>query len=245
MFKKLVFIFCISLLCVGANAEMLIKQDLSVSIEVEASKYISLVNIHGSETLRKLKNLSLSDKNTIIETYNNINKFLGKDSFCKGGSFEIEPIYEYKNNQRIQNGFASHYSLDCEFNEAQKEDYDKILSKIENEVSKNQYLLFTFPKIEKILDEKSLATLDEQLNIKMLEIALQKAKEYSNLSRHKCSIKEINLNALMQERTMPSISMKTSLNTAKTEAQDLASVSLPTARTTQKTARGNVVFSCR
>lgn len=243
MLKRFVFMLCFGVFGV-ANAEMLIKQNLSVSVEVEATKYVSFISVSGNEALRKLKTLNVSDKNAIIKTYNNINEFLGKESICKGGSFEIQPIYEYKNNQRIQNGFTSNYGLNCEFFEAQKEDYDKILRKIENEVQKNPYLLFALPSVEKVLDEKSLTILDEQLNVKLLELALQKAKEYSNLSRHKCTIKEINLGAFAEEVAVPTM-RKMNLSMAKSEAQDLASVSLPTAKNTQKTAQGNVVFSCR
>ncbi len=245
MRKKLavILIFCASLF-VEVSAEMLIKQDLSVSTEVEATKYTSFVNINGNEMLRKLKTLSPADKNAIIKTYNNINDFLGKDSFCKGGSFEINPIYEYKNGKRIQNGFESHYSLNCEFSEIQKEDYNNILRKIESEVSKNQYLLFALPSINKVLDDKLFAEIDEQLSIQLLEFALQKAKEYSNISRQKCSIKEIDLNAVAQDKVMP-ILMKSSLSSTKKEVQDLADISLPTAKKTERAARGNVIFSCR
>lgn len=251
MLKKIAFIsvFWASFVGMNVSAEMLIKQDLNVSVEVEATKYTSSIVIRESETLRKLKELSLDNKNAIIKTYNGINESLGKESICKGGSFKIEPIYEYKNGKRIQSGFESHYSLNCEFNEEQKKDYDKILRKIESEVGKNQYLLFTLPNVEKILDEKMLTKVDEQLNAKLLELALQKAKEYSSLARQKCSVKEINLGALaqpQQERAMPTL-MKASLNAAKDMAveEELENVSLPTARNTQKTAQGRVVFSCR
>lgn len=249
MLKKIAFVSVVwaSFVGINASAEMLIKQDLSVSVEVEATKYTSSIMIRGSEALRKLKDLSLDNKNAIIKTYNNINESLGKESICKGGSFKIEPIYEYRNGKRIQNGFESHYNLNCEFNEEQKGDYDKILRKIESEVRKNQYLLFTFPSVQKVLDEKMLAKIDEQLNVKLLEIALQKAKEYSSLARQKCSIKEINLGALaQQERAMPTL-MKASLNATRDMAVEgeLENVSLPTARNTQKTAQGKVIFSCR
>lgn len=249
MLKKVAFVSVLWAIFVGMNAsaEMLIKQDLSVSVEVEATKYISSITIRGSETLRKLKELSLDNKNAIIKTYNNINESLGEESICKGGSFKIEPIYEYKNGKRIQNGFESYYDLNCEFDEEQKKDYDKILHKIESEVGKNQYLLFTLPSVEKILDEKMLTKVDAQLNVKLLDLALQKAKEYSSLARQKCSVKEINLGALeQQERAIPTL-MKASLNATKDMAVEgkLENVSLPTTRNAQKTAQGRVIFSCR
>lgn len=246
MLKKLTFVIgaWVGLVSI-ASAEMLIKQDLSVSVELEATKYVSLVNVRENESLRKLKTLSLEDKNTIIKTYNNINGFLSKDSICKGGSFSISPIYEYKNGKKTQNGFESLYTLNCEFSEAQKEDYNKIIQKIESEVRENPYLLFALPSIDKVLDEKSLLEIDEQLNVKMLELALQKAKEYSNLSRQKCSIKEIDLNTISHQKPTP-ILMKSTLNAApRAEAAMLEDISLPTAKNTQKTAQGSVVFSCR
>ena len=212
MLKRWAFVFAVWV-GIEVSAEMLIKQDLSVSVEVEATKYVSLVNIKENESLRKLKILSLEDKNTIIKTYNRINEFLGRERICKGGSFNIEPIYEYKNGKKVQNGFESHYSLSCEFGEMQKEDYNKIIQKIESEVRKNPYLLFALPSIDKVVDEKSLLEIEEQLNVKMLQLALQKAKDYSNLSRQKCSIKEINLNAV-QERVTPTL-MKSAPASAK------------------------------
>lgn len=245
MLKKLVFVGIFwSGLSINAWAEMLIKQDLSVSIEVEAAKYISFINIRESESLRKLKSLSMEDKNIIIKTYNTLNTFLGENSICKGGSFNIEPIYAYKNGTRMQNGFETHYSLNCEFTKEQKKSYDQIIQKIEEEARKNPYLLFALPSIEKVVDEKKLAEIDEQLNMELLELAMQKAKEYSKFSKQKCSVKEINLSPIVQERAMPT-TLKASLNAARDEAKSLESVNLPTAKPTQKMARGNVVFSCR
>ena len=174
-----------------AHAEMTIKQDLSVSAESETTKYRSLVRVSGSEALLNLKTLTLADKNDIIKTYNAINAFLGKNSICKGGSFSIEPLYENKNGARMQVGFESQYSLECVFSEIQNSEFQRILRTIESEVGKNKYLSLGVSRIEKVLDEQALEILTEQLNARLLEFALQKAKEYSNLSHRKCNVKSI------------------------------------------------------
>lgn len=242
-FKKIALTLGVCALTVlPASAEMLIKQALQVELEVKPTQYSSHITIQGSKALETLNQLSIKDKNSIIKTYNAINESLGDDSICKGGSFSINPAYHYKDGKRIQSGFETHYALSCEFVESQKQTFNAILDKIQAEVAKNTYLTFPIPSVQLGVDENALKDSDSTLNAKLLELALQKAKEYSTLTRQKCSIKEINLGA--QNAVMP-VSLKAMRAVADSGANTLESVSMPTAKDTQKTLKGDVIFICK
>lgn len=241
--KKIVFVLGICALAVlPANAEMLIKQALQVEIEVKPTQYSSHIVIQGSKALETLNQLSVKDKNSIIKTYNAINESLGDDSICKGGSFSIDPAYHYKEGKRIQAGFKTHYTLSCEFVESQRQTFNAILDKIQAEVEKNAYLTFPIPNVQLGVDENTFKESDSALNEKLLTLALQKAKEYSALTRRKCSIKEINLGA--QNEVMP-VALKAVRAASDSSANTLESIAMPTAKDTQKTLRGNVIFTCK
>ncbi|TLD84995.1 hypothetical protein LS70_000050 [Helicobacter sp. MIT 11-5569] len=235
-------LFLFALLPVNA-AETLIKQRLNTTLNLSPTKYSSNPVITASKELQKLKTLGVEDKNAIIKTFNAINAFLGSDSICKGGSFAINPAYYYKDGKKIQEGFETNFTLNCVFVESQKQEFNAILDKIQAEVSKNTFLMFPIPRVDLGVDEKVFSESDSVLNAKLLNLALQKAKEYSNLTQKKCSIKEITLG---DEGSFDKTPLKAEAQlmraTAKNSLEDIA---LPSARESQKSLWGDVIFSCK
>ncbi|MBX7490859.1 hypothetical protein [Helicobacter turcicus] len=235
------FVFLCVIVLIPVSAETLIKQRLSVAVDVTPTQYSSNITITASKELQKLKTLSVENKNAIIKTFNAINDSLGNDSICKGGSFAINPSYYYKDGKKIQEGFETNFALHCEFKESKKQEFNAILENIEAEVSKNPFLMFAFPSVDLNVSDVDFQKSDSVLNVKLLNLALEKANEYGKLTKKKCSIKEITLGdlgnvdvvALRESRLMQS---------AKNTLED---ISLPSAKDAQKNLWGNVVFSCK
>ena len=123
--KKLLLIASFSSVSLFAN-ELLIKQNVSIDAKISPTIYFSNIQVIGNDKLRKEKNLSLKDKNSLIKTFNSLNDFIKNSEICKGGNFSITPFYEYKDNKKEQTGFESNYHLDCEFKEEATEDFNAI-----------------------------------------------------------------------------------------------------------------------
>lgn len=241
MSKKLLLTVAFLSTSLFAN-EMLIKQDLSIVAKVPPTTFSSTIQVLGSDKLQKQKNLSLEDKNSIIKTYNTLNAFVKNSAICKGGSFSITPLYEYKNGKRDQVGFESAYHLGCEFKEESKEDFNAILDFIERETQKNPYLLFPIPSVNKNITQEDLREIEGKLNAELIKKANTMAKEYSKTTDKKCTIKEISLG---EDSTPAPILRRATLAAAKSTDNALEDISMPTAKDYEKTARAKVVFSCK
>lgn len=240
MYKK-VLLLVFTTLSLNAN-EMLIKQDLSIHTKISPTTYSSVIQIIGSEKLHKEKNLSLENKNKIIQTYNSINTFLKNNSICKGGSFDISPFYEYQNNTREQKGFESSYSLNCEFKDEKSQDFNKILDFIQKQVASNDYLLLPIPRITKIIQKGDLEKIDRKLNQALLDKANTIAQDYSKNLDKRCTIKEISLGLISEMENMP---LHSTAILAKSDSNSLEDIVMPTGKEVEKMARGKVIFSCK
>lgn len=240
--RLFIFFILFFFMYLPASAETLIKQQLNVSIDIRPKQYLSNIVIYGSKELQKLKTLSLENKNTIIKTFNSINNFLDENSICKGGSFAVNPSYFYKDGKKTQEGFEVDFSLNCEFEESKMKEYNAILERIEIEVSKNPLLIFAFPRVSLGVSEAELYNSDSMLNVELVNLALKKAKEYGELTKKKCSIREIilgNVGRIDREKVnMEAYFMQSSKNI-------LEDVALPSAKDMRKSLSGDVVFSCK
>ncbi len=223
-------------------SEMLIKQNLSIVAKIPSTTFLSTIQVLGSDKLQKQKSLSLEDKNAIIRTYNTLNDFVKNSAICKGGSFSITPLYEYKNGKKDQVGFESSYHLDCKFKEESKGDFNAILDFIERETQKNSYLLFPIPRINKNITQDDLREIESKLNEDLIKKANKRAKEYSKITNKKCMIKEINLG---EDSTSAPILHRAALTSAKSVDNVLEDITMPRAKDFEKTAHAKVIFSCK
>lgn len=241
MTKKFLFIAAFSSVSLFAN-EMLIKQNVSIDAKISPTTYFSNIQVIGNDKLRKEKNLSLKDKNSLIKTFNSLNDFIKNSEICKGGNFSITPFYEYKDNKKEQTGFESNYHLDCEFKEEATEDFNTILDFIQKETQENPYLIFPIPKITKNIKEEDLKALDDTLNQKLIQKANAMALEYSKILNKKCLIKEITLGEDTQIEN-PILYRTQAL--AKSNDNALEKIEMPTAKEITKSADGKVIFICK
>ncbi|CAM2938320.1 hypothetical protein [Helicobacter burdigaliensis] len=225
-------------------AEMKISQNFELSKEIPNNSYKSNIQILGSQKLRETKNLSLEDKNSIIKTFNAINKQVLGD-ICMGGGFEINPFYEYKNNTKQQSGFETSYNLECNFNTQKEiETFNHYLKFIEKEVSNNKWLLFPIPKSENIATQESVKNFDKKLQEEILIQIMQKAKDYSKITQKKCSVQEVALGE--NDLSMPSPLMrKNSLMLGASSDVSLENISMPQDKKALRTLKAKAIFICK
>ncbi|PZT47517.1 hypothetical protein B6S12_08580 [Helicobacter valdiviensis] len=223
--------------------EMKITQSFELSKEIPNNSYKSEIQILGSQKLRETKNLSLEDKNSIIKTFNAINqKVLG--NICEGGSFEITPSYEYKNNKREQNGFETYYNLECNFTPKETDLFNSYLKFIEAEVSKNKWLLFSIPKVQNMASAENIKQIDEKLQEELLVKIMQKAQNYSKITRKKCSIEEVTLGK--NDLSFPSpLAKKSDTMLSNASSIALESISMPNNKKELKTLNAKASFICK
>ena len=220
--------------------EITIIQNIKTSIQIEPTLFKADFFIKESENLHKIKNLATKDKNTIIDTYNAINLYLQKDSICKGGGFDISPVYSY--NPRKLEGYQTNFQAACKFEEKDSKKFNATLNHIENTAKENKFLTFSIPKIIKVLDENRDYT--EQLNDKILEIAINKSKKLSKTLQKKCYLKEINL--LNQDFNPRPLNADSSYKlTSVRNAESLKEIVLPTQENIIKKVEAKAIFSCK
>ena len=221
--------------------EILITQNIGASIQVKPTIFQANFFIKESENLHKIKNLATKDKNTIIETYNTINLYLQKDSICKGGNFDISPVYSY--NPRKLEGYQTNFNATCKFKEMDSKKFNEVLNYVENITKENRFLTFSIPKIVKILDEN--VDYAEQLNNKILEVAIKKSKTLSKTLQKKCYLKEVNLIEENFNQRIANADSSHTLANAKNTKESLNEIILPTQENITKKAKAKVTFSCK
>lgn len=239
-FSVFVVIFLNNIFANEINSQSKINQTLSFSQELEAREFTSYINITASPKLRALPSLNTNDKNKIIATYNAINA--AKSAICKGGSFSLNPLFTHKDGRSIQSGFESNFSLECEFEKAQKSEFDMLLNKIEREVLANDFLEFTLPQINAKISQKDRANANKKANIELLKIAQKKAQEYSNQLNLNCKIGEISLNAESNE-IMPLRSIASTQMLKSQSAPSLNEITAPDGKEINTTS-ARVSFVC-
>lgn len=235
---KKILIFLCFLQVLYAN-EILLHQQISAHTKIESTLYHTRLEIRASEKLRESKNLSTEVKNAIIKTYNFLNK--KSDNFCVGGSFKIEPIYNYVNSKKQEVGYQTNWDMQCKFNASLLKDFNQFLALVEEEVQKNPYLSFGIPAIHPIVDEEVYKSYDDVLNQDLLKKAMEQAQMYSKILHKTCTIKEITLGSTQSDAT-PKVALKStkSLNNEAT----LESIIAPKGENVDKSIQGKVTYHC-
>ncbi|WP_158654880.1 hypothetical protein [Helicobacter mesocricetorum] len=227
--KIFVFLACMKVL---VGSEILIHQNISVTAKIESTLFVANPQINESEKLRNEKNLSMAQRNQIIQTFNLLNQEIQKSGICNGGGFEIAPYYTYENGSKEQMGYQSHWNIICEFNQDSLEAFNAHLNFIQNQIDKNPYLVFTLPSIHKGIDQNKNRELDEDLNVALLQKAQDVAKKYAKTLRKRCEIKKITL-AKAEDFVAPLLAN-----------ESLESIVAPTAKLQNKTIQGEVAYRC-
>lgn len=167
-----------------------IVRTIETSTKLLPTHFQSNLRFNASASLSTKPSLSSEEKANIHNLFNAILTRVKQDNFCKGGSYSIEPTFEYKDGLRIPKGQSLNASLECEITKEQLPAYNKLLSDLDGMLGDSVTL--TIPALQAILQPEEIRAAQEKLSDTLLQLATQKAQDYSNLLQKTCSITQVN-----------------------------------------------------
>lgn len=251
LFIGLLCIVCF-ILGVLLNTQFLNKQDkakegfifaneLELSTKLKPDIFNATPSFSATEVLSTKVSLSNADKASITSSFNEILLLVGKTSFCKGGSYSIEPTFSYENGLQIPKGQRFNASLNCSIKESELEAYNKLMNELSNIASKSGYFTMSMPSLRANFSSEQLKASNKLLKENLIKLALSEASEYSTLSAKTCVLKELNFTN--SSRPMPVL--RTMAMNAKASDEASFSSALPVVGEEERSLSAAVVYECK
>ncbi|RDU64746.1 hypothetical protein [Helicobacter sp. MIT 14-3879] len=169
------------------------------------------INIQSSSKLRNIGELNSKNRWSITSTLNNIIQEAKKSHICKGGSYSINPIINYKNDTRNTIGQDVDFSLNCKFNESKDLNaYNNLLKNINKIISNNNLLALPQPQLTYNITQEEIIAKKEELFSEFLNDIDDITNRYSKKLNKICEVKKIN----NQDESIPPILRLTSSKSA-------------------------------
>lgn len=158
---------------------------------IKPQSLFATIEIIGSSQLRNIGELENSDRKSITSILNSIIQDAKKDNICSGGSYAINPIFNYKDERRNIIGQDLRFSLECKFDENTLNKYNEILKIINEKVSKNPLLTLPQPRITSRITQEDINSKKESLFADFLSNINNIEANYSKILNKTCNVTKI------------------------------------------------------
>lgn len=217
----------------NSHENMEFSRDIEVSNELMPDTYNSNLNFSASNELSQKSSINAEDKKTITASFEQISKRIAKEGFCKGGSYTLEPSYNYHQGQKLISGYRLYSDFYCQFPKDKIQNYNQLVKDIEEISALNPLILFNTKTLQTGFNDASLEENKEDLYDLVLKKAAQKAEYYSKNLAKTCIIKSINFDQCSID------SFRTNL------AASADSAVLPILQNEKQSLKAKVVFICK
>ncbi|WP_139426273.1 SIMPL domain-containing protein [Campylobacter armoricus] len=208
-------------------------RSIEVFNELTPNIYNAILDFSASDELSEKTTISQEEKNQIAKTFKEISERISKEDFCKGGSYTLQPNYNYYQGQKVLNGYKLYSNFTCQFSQDQSKKYEQLLKDIENIASTNTLITFNTKALQASFDEVTLENNKEILYDLALNKADEKAQHYSKVLAKTCKIKNIYFDG----------------NNAKFFSSNLAvaadRVVLPIVKNERQILKADIIFECQ
>lgn len=167
-----------------------ITQNVSVSKKVLPQTFSTQLNISGTSKLKEKTSMESSEKNKLIETFNNIINIIKENKICDGGAFHINLTNFWENNTNKM-GYDAGMNISCEFKQDAHATYNEILSKISKIIDSNEYLEMPIPPIHAIITNDEYEKYTQGLRYDLITKVNNLKNEYAKQLNSVCSIAKV------------------------------------------------------
>ncbi|EPP1573690.1 SIMPL domain-containing protein [Campylobacter lari] len=215
------------------------KQNIEFSRNIEVSNVImpnifnTTLNFSASEELSKKTTISSNEKDHIAKTFKEISDRIAKENYCKGGSYTLEPSYNYYQEAKTLNGYKLYSNFTCQIPQNKSKDYENLIKDIESISNTNTLISFNTKALQAGFDEAILEANKENLYDLALKKAFEKAQYYSKTLAKTCLVKNIHFDNNNIKYYAPNL----------TASAD--SVVLPIVKSEKQNLKANVLFVCQ
>ncbi|OCX43049.1 hypothetical protein A7X81_07515 [Campylobacter ornithocola] len=208
-------------------------RNIEVSNEITPNIYNAVLNFSASEELSNKTTISQEEKNHIAKTFKELSERIAKENFCKGGSYTLEPSYNYYQGQKTFNGYKLYSDFICQIPQDKNKEYEQLVKDIENISTTNTFISFNTKALQASFDKTILETNKEKLYDLALTKAFEKTQYYSKTLAKSCKIKNIYFDG------------NNIRNFSSSLAKTADSIVLPIIKNEKQTLSAVVVFECQ
>ncbi|MCV3446922.1 SIMPL domain-containing protein [Campylobacter lari] len=208
-------------------------RNIEVSNEITPNIFNATLNFSASEELSKKTIISNNEKDYIAKTFKEISDRIAKENYCKGGSYTLEPSYNYYQEAKTLNGYKLYSNFTCQIPQNKSKDYENLIKDIESISNANVLISFNTKALQAGFDEAILETNKENLYDLALKKAFEKAQYYSKTLAKTCLVKNIHFDNNNIKYYTPNL----------TASAD--SVVLPIVKSEKQNLKANVLFVCQ
>ena len=171
------------------NESIQIAQNFKASAPIEPTHFYTFLSFSASPELSIKPTLDKEDKASLERIFDSITQKIKQDSLCTGGSYSIEPTFDFKDGKEIPQGQRISASIECNFPIDRLQDYKNLLKSI-NASLEGKVLLST-PALEPTTTPERLQEVQFQLTEKILKEVDERLQAYSKQLKKKCKVEEI------------------------------------------------------
>ncbi|WP_257935762.1 SIMPL domain-containing protein [Campylobacter lari] len=208
-------------------------RNIEVSNEIMPNIFNTTLNFSASEELSKKTIVSSDEKDRIAKTFKEISDRIAKENYCKGGSYTLEPSYNYYQEAKTLNGYKLYSNFTCQIPQNKSKDYENLIKDIEGISNTNVLISFNTKALQAGFDETILEANKEDLYDLALKKAFEKAQYYSKTLAKTCLVKNIHFDNNNIKYYAPNL----------TASAD--SVVLPIVKSEKQNLKANVLFVCQ
>ncbi|WP_257942566.1 SIMPL domain-containing protein [Campylobacter lari] len=208
-------------------------RNIEVSNEIMPNIFNATLNFSASEELSKKTTISSIEKDHIAKTFKEISDRIAKENYCKGGSYTLEPSYNYYQEAKTLNGYKLYSNFTCQIPQNKSKDYENLIKDIESISNTNVLISFNTKALQAGFDETILEVNKEDLYDLALKKAFEKAQYYSKTLAKTCLVKNIHFDNNNIKYYAPNL----------TASAD--SVVLPIVKSEKQNLKANVLFVCQ
>ncbi|AJC91707.1 hypothetical protein (DUF541 domain) [Campylobacter subantarcticus LMG 24377] len=207
-------------------------RNIEVSNEIMPNIFNATLNFSASKELSEKTLISNEEKSYIAQTFKEISDRIAKEHYCKGGSYTLEPSYNYHQGNKTLNGYRLYSNFTCQIPQNKSKDYENLVKDIENISTTNTLISFNTKALKAGFDEMILETNKENLYDLALKKAFEKAQYYSKSLAKSCTMKNIHFDNDGTKYRSPNLSASAD------------SIVLPIVQSEKQSLKANVLFVC-
>lgn len=166
-------------------------RDFSLNEKVMPKQYLSNPHLRASEYLRNKPELSSDEKAQITHEINQILSRVALESFCKGGSYSLDPIYEFHEGRQRLVGHQLFLNFSCTLEHDEIARFNALINEMDKMASSSGFFSFSIPSLNATLSAEDIEGAKERGYEKLLLLALEKESTYSKLTKRQCALHEI------------------------------------------------------
>ncbi|EAK3364510.1 TPA: SIMPL domain-containing protein [Campylobacter lari subsp. concheus] len=208
-------------------------RNIEVSNEIMPNIFNATLNFSASEELSKKTIVSSDEKNHIAKTFKEISDRIAKENYCKGGSYTLEPSYNYYQEVKTLNGYKLYSNFTCQIPQNKSKDYENLIKDIESISNTNVLISFNTKALQAGFNEAILETNKENLYDLALKKAFEKAQYYSKTLAKTCLVKNIHFDNNNIKYYAPNL------------AASVDSIVPPIVKSEKQTVKADVLFICQ